>query len=96
MPKTLEECRSEIDAIDQQIIALFEAHMMVSKDVADYKFHHDMAIFNPEREQQVLENRVALLNDKNYTVLTRTFMQTIMDLSKEVQKRYLETLKIKP
>ena len=35
--KDLEQCRREIDEIDQQLIKLFEQRMNVSKDVVTYK-----------------------------------------------------------
>ena len=34
--KDLEQCRREIDEIDQQLIKLFEQRMNVSKDVVTY------------------------------------------------------------
>ena len=40
--KDLEQCRKEIDEIDQQLIKLFEQRMQVSKDVVTYKLAHDM------------------------------------------------------
>ena len=36
--KDLEQCRREIDEIDQQLIKLFEQRMNVSKDVVTYKW----------------------------------------------------------
>ena len=38
--KDLETCRKEIDAIDQQIIQLFEQRMNVAKDVVTYKMEY--------------------------------------------------------
>ena len=43
--KDLKTCREEIDAIDKEIIALFEKRMHVAKDVITYKLAHDMQIF---------------------------------------------------
>ena len=46
--KDLEQCRREIDEIDQQLIKLFEQRMNVSKDVVTYKLTHKLKIFQPE------------------------------------------------
>lgn len=53
--KDLEQCRREIDEIDQQLIKLFEQRMNVSKDVVTYKLAHGLEIFQPEREKAVIE-----------------------------------------
>ena len=39
--KDLKTCREEIDAIDKEIIALFEKRMHVSKDVITYKLRSE-------------------------------------------------------
>ena len=51
--KDLKTCREEIDAIDKEIIALFEKRMHVSKDVITYKLAHDMN-FQKDREKKKL------------------------------------------
>ena len=51
--KDLKTCREEIDAIDKEIIALFEKRMHVSKDVITYKLAHDMQIFQKDREKKL-------------------------------------------
>ena len=53
--KDLKTCREEIDAIDKEIIALFEKRMHVSKDVITYKLAHDMQIFQKDREKEVIQ-----------------------------------------
>lgn len=55
--KDLEQCRREIDEIDQQLIKLFEQRMNVSKDVVTYKLAHGLEIFQPEREKAVIEKK---------------------------------------
>ena len=63
--KDLEQCRREIDEIDQQLIKLFEQRMNVSKDVVTYKLAHGLEIFQPEREKAVIEKNAArMLNPR--------------------------------
>lgn len=51
----LKEIRKDIDSIDRQLVDLFCRRMELAAQVAAYKKENDMAIFVPEREQQILE-----------------------------------------
>ena len=51
----LEECRKEIDSIDKELVALFVRRMNVAKDVAEYKRATGKAVYDSERERQLLE-----------------------------------------
>jgi len=61
--KDLSQCRAEIDAIDRQIVALFEQRMQVSRDVAAYKHAHQINILDASREQAVLQSRADMTHD---------------------------------
>ena len=51
----LAESRSKIDAIDQQIVQLFEERMKVAADVAAYKRSTGKKVLDPAREQEKIE-----------------------------------------
>ena len=53
--KDLKQCRIEIDAIDQQLMELFEKRMALSKSVVEYKIENNLEIFQHEREREVIE-----------------------------------------
>ena len=67
--KDLNECRAQIDAIDAQLIDLFEARMRISRDVALYKHEHRMDILDVSREHAVLESRAAQVSDEVLSAL---------------------------
>lgn len=95
--KDLSQCRKEIDQIDQQLIKLFEQRMALSKEVVTYKLAHNMKIFQPEREKDVLEKNVKRLNDDNLQEYARNFVQDIMDIGKSYQASFIpfnETYKL--
>lgn len=46
----LQKLRTEIDAIDQEIVALFERRMQISKQVAEFKLETGKKVFDKERE----------------------------------------------
>lgn len=88
--KDLAQCRKEIDEIDQKLMELFEQRMNVAKDVVTYKKAHGMEIFQPAREQEVIEkNRNRVKNDdlKDYGA---KFIQAMMDISKDYQFDFLD------
>ena len=47
----LQECRREIDEIDDKILRLFEKRMQVCEDVAVYKIKTGKKVLDPERER---------------------------------------------
>lgn len=85
----LDQLRNEIDCIDRQLLALFEARMQVSRGVARYKKAHDMQIFVPEREKAVLEDRVSRLEDKALSEAAAEFFRHLMELSRGEQQKVL-------
>lgn len=87
--KDLEQCRKEIDEIDQQLIKLFEQRMNVSKDVVTYKLAHDMEIFQPQREKAVIEKNADRIVDKELEEYARNFIQDVMDVGKSYQASFI-------
>ena len=95
--KTLEECRQEIDEIDQQMIRLFEKRMNVGKDVVLYKKAHQMQIFQPDREKLVIEKNVGRMENEKLKKYGAMFIQSMMDISKDYQFTFLdESLDLTP
>lgn len=80
----LEQYRSDIEKITADMMKLLEARLDASKQVALYKKAHDMAIFQPEREQALIEK---MTSDGPYQEEKKAFLETLMTLSKKVQKK---------
>lgn len=87
--KDLEQCRQEIDEIDQQLIKLFEQRMNISKDVVTYKLAHGLEIFQPEREKAVIEKNAARMIDPKLADYARNFAQDVMDVGKSYQATFI-------
>ena len=51
----LKDLREEIDQIDDQLVQLFSKRMAISAQVAAYKKEHNMPIYVPSREQDILD-----------------------------------------
>ena len=51
----LNECRNQIDAIDDNLVRLFVQRMNLSAQIADYKKANNMPIYVPARERAILQ-----------------------------------------
>ena len=87
----LNDIRSKIDDVDQQLVDLFVERMKLSAQVADYKKENKMPIYVPSRERQKLQDIVKQSGTEmeNYS---RVLYSMIFELSRSYQsKRNLES-----
>lgn len=83
------QLREEIDAIDRQIVELYERRMEVSGRVAQYKIETGKKVLDKEREQAKLAAVRALThNDFNSHGVEELFSQ-IMSMSRKLQYQML-------
>lgn len=81
----LKEARKNIDAIDKQIVELFEKRMLEANAVAEYKRKTGKAVYDKEREDEKLEHLGQLSsNEFNKKAITELFSQ-IMSISRKYQ-----------
>ena len=92
MQKDISVLRREIDAIDAEILKLFEMRMRTSEDIGAYKAANDMPIYDADRERAVLRDRLSRANER-YVSVSEQFLHCMMDLSKQLQEK--KTLKPK-
>ena len=88
--KDLQETRLALDAVDRQIVALFEQRMMLARDVAEYKIARGMAVLDRSREEQVLQSRCGMLADPYWAPALRELYEQIMALSRAEQQKMVE------
>lgn len=86
----LEQSRKDIDRIDRELTVLLEQRMKVVTEVAAYKKKHHMEIYDPRREQQVLDKIAGLAVDKEAAPYLKKIYQCIMDESKRYEREYME------
>jgi chorismate mutase/prephenate dehydrogenase len=58
----MEPLRTQIDNIDQQIIALLGQRAQISRHIGEYKHAHDLPVHDPQREWD-LQERIRELAD---------------------------------
>lgn len=83
----LEKQRAEIDAIDREIVALFERRMQVVVDVARIKKENGIAILDANREKEVITKVQSYLKDATLKEELAEAYETLMKVSKEYQKK---------
>lgn len=86
----LSEARQTIDTLDRQLTSLLEQRMEAVAEVAAYKKEHHMEIYDPRREQQVLDKIANLAVKKELAPYLKRIYQCIMDESKEYEREYMD------
>jgi len=88
--KSLELIRKQIDEIDEEMRVLFEKRMDCIKEVAEYKFKNNEKLFDPKREEIIIEKNIKLLKNEEYNITYVDFIHVLMDSSKEFQKQWIK------
>ena len=83
----LEKQRAEIDAIDREIVALFERRMQVVVDVARIKKENGIAILDANREKEVITKVQSYLKEATLKEELAEAYETLMKVSKDYQKK---------
>jgi len=73
---TLDDCREEIDTIDNEILTLLNKRMKVVKRVGEIKKDTGGAIYRPEREKAIIE-RLVIRSEKEGGLLSKSAIEAI-------------------
>ena len=82
----LNEIRSEIDKIDDELVRLFCQRMHVAAQIADYKKANNLPIFQPARERVKLQD-VAEKAGPEMANYTRVLYSMLFELSRSYQSK---------
>ena len=86
----LQEARQTINDVDRQMAALFVQRMRAVEMVAQYKNAHGMPILDPEREEAVIRNGSARVEDEILREYYIDFMRDTMAISRRYQQQLLQ------
>ncbi len=102
----LNELRTEIDKIDDELVRLFGARMNIAAQIADYKKENNLPILMPARERKKLQDvaKKAGPDMANYTrvlysmlfELSRSYQAKRTDERSELYNRIAEAIEITP
>ena len=85
----LTELRQRIDAIDAQMVELFEQRMDICRQVAEYKIAAGKNVLDKSREAQKLEKVRSLASDEFNGFCVVELFEQIMSMSRKLQYRLL-------
>ena len=82
----LELMRIKIDEIDDRLLALFKERLEVSKKIGLLKKKHNIKIFDPQREQEIIDSCTQNVSEDEKEYIEK-FLRNLIDISKEVQTK---------
>jgi chorismate mutase/prephenate dehydratase len=85
--EVLAQYRDKIDELDRQILELLNKRAEVAKAVGDLKKKHDLRVYVPERETEILESLSKLNEGPFPTDAVRTIFREIISASISLEKR---------
>lgn len=86
--KLLDDAREEINRIDSEMARLFLRRMRAVALVAEYKRAEGVAVYDPERERQVIERNSALVPE-DMREYYAAYQNGVMSVSRMYQERLL-------
>ena len=88
--ENLDQCREEINRIDEAVAHLFEERMKVAAKVAAYKKEKGLPVLDREREKAVLEKNSAYIKDPELKPYYTAFQEKVMEVSRAYQAQLME------
>lgn len=85
----LKESREKIDAIDQEIVQLFQKRMDVASDVANYKRSTGKKVFDAKREEEKIDKLKNMVADEFHKMGVEELFRQIMSISRKYQYQQL-------
>lgn len=86
--RDLGELRNKIDRADQMLLTSFVTRMRIVKEVAEYKKKNGMAVFDPEREKEKLDEIRRISPDDMEDSCVMLYNK-IMEISKDFQEKII-------
>ena len=77
----IDEARKKINAIDEEMVKLFEERMTAVLDVLKYKKEHNLAVFDSKREEEIIAKNISLLQENVYVDIYSNGKLYYIDLS---------------
>ena len=94
MSNKLEEARKIINEVDSQMAELFVKRMRAAEMVYEHKKEYGLPILDQKREDAVIENNSALVEDEVIRGYYIDYLRQIMSISRAYQYRMQSGLKV--
>ena len=94
MPNQLDKAREIINRVDSQMAELFVERMKAAEMVFEHKKELGLPIFDPEREEAVIQKNSALIDDNVIKGYYIDYIKNLMSVSRSYQYRMQNGLKV--
>lgn len=94
MANSLEKARKIINEVDRQMAELFVKRMRACETVAEYKKERGLSILDTAREEEVIRQNSALIDDDVLREYYIGFLRNNMSVSRAYQSRLMEGMKV--
>ena len=94
MSNLLEQARKIINEVDAEMRVLFERRMRAAEMVAEFKREHGMKIYDPIREDEIIKNGSAKVEDETLRSYYVNFLKSNMAISRAYQDRLISGMKV--
>lgn len=94
MKNNLEDARKTINEIDAQMAELFVKRMRAAEAVCQHKMEYGLPIYDPKREEEVIERNSALIDDTVLKEYYIDYLKGLMSLSRTYQNRIQSGLRV--
>ncbi|MBQ4317403.1 MAG: chorismate mutase [Clostridia bacterium] len=94
MSNKLEEARSIINSVDEQMAKLFVERMKAAETVYEYKKEYGLPILDEKRENEVVKRNSAYVEDETLKGYYIDFLKNMMSVSRAYQHRLQNGLKV--
>ena len=88
------QARGIINEVDSEMAKLFVKRMRAAEMVAQYKSERGLAIYDPQREEEVIRRNAATVEDPTIREYYVNFLRDTMAISRSYQGRLMEGLRI--
>ena len=85
-----EKERAEIDAIDQELVRLFERRMDAVTEIARIKKEHKLPILDQSREDRVLDKVRGMTENRAYADSMEDLFRALMTITKAFETKQNE------
>lgn len=89
----LTKARKDIDAIDEELAALFTRRMKAAANIASFKKEHGLPIFDASRESEIITEEVQHIEEHELKEFYVSFLHDLMKTSRAYQAKLLEGAK---
>jgi len=84
----LQQLRTEINKIDEELINLLEKRMDLTHEVALFKRENKIPVYDPLREQEILDRLSAKITDEHKDAIIALYKQ-LFELSRAEQSKII-------